>query len=222
MKIFDSKVGKYKSIRAMGMPLMSRVSKTLPKDLILQAAKDLRMLGKNGRTVVMDAEHEVDFLMDRAIHDIPWPQERWIEKICGENVADYSLREQELLKAQARAYFSLYEVSSVEAGRGLRLRDLFSNQELLLIDLGLAETAKNLGLFATRVVTLEDISFTSGVGMPFPAEDKSKLIGNFTALFEKKKSEMAWEQMMRRYAPYFFIQYKKGGHEIEFAPALEY
>jgi hypothetical protein len=97
----------------------------------------------------MDAEHEVDFLMDRAIHDIPWPQERWIEKICGETVTDYAPREQELLEAQARAYFSLYEVVAVEAGRGLRLRDLFSHQELLLIDLGLADTAKNLGLFAT-------------------------------------------------------------------------
>ena len=69
---------------------------------------------------------------------------------------------------------------------------------------------------------MEGVSFTSGVGMPFPAEDKSKLIENFTALFEKKKSAMTWEQMMRRYAPYFFIQYKKSGHEIEFGPASPY
>lgn len=53
--------------------------------------------------------------------------------------------------------------------------------------------------------------------MPFPARDKEKLVGNFTALFEKKKGEMTWERMMRRYAPYFFIQYKKGNQGIEFA-----
>ena len=37
-------------------------------------------------------------------------------------------------------------------------------------------------------------------------------------LFEKKSGTMAWEQMMRQFAPYFFIEYKKGGQEIEFTP----
>lgn len=217
LKLFDSRIRKYKSIRAMGIPLMTKVGKTLPKELILQAAKDLRMLGKNGKTLIMDAENEVDFLMDRAIHDIPWPKGRWIEQICSQRIADYAPPEQAMLKAQAQAYFSLYEVSAIEAGRGLRLRDLFNGQELLLIDLGLSVTAEKGGLFATRVVTLEGLSFTSGVGTPFAANDRSKLTENVTALFEKKKTAMTWEQMMRRYAPYFFIEYKKGGHEIEFA-----
>lgn len=121
-----------------------------------------------------------------------------------------------MLKAQSQAYFSLYEIAAIEAGRGLRLRDLFNSREILLVDLGLAATAEKGGLLATRVVTLEGLHFTSGVGTPFPAGDQSKLVGNFTALFEKKKSAMTWEQMMRRYAPYFFIEYKKGEQEIAF------
>lgn len=216
LRLFDPKIRKYKGIRAMGVPLMTGVGKTLPRDLILQAAKDLRMLGKDGKTIRMDAKDEVDFLMDRAIHDIPWPEERWIERICSRSIEGYAPREQAMLRAQSQAYFSLYEIAALEA-RGLRLRDLFDGRETQLIDLGLAATAQKGGLLATRVVALEDLCFTSGVGMPFPARDKEKLVGNFTALFEKKKGEMTWERMMRRYAPYFFIQYKKGNQGIEFA-----
>lgn len=217
LKLFDSKIRKYKSLRAMGMPLMTEVGKTLPTALILQAAKDFRMLGKDGKTVTMDSEDEISFVMDRAILDIPWPKERWIEHVCNHKIADYAPGEQAMLQAYSRAHFSLYGVAAVESGRGLWLRDLFSGQELFLIDLGLAATARKGGLFATRVVTLAGLNFTSGVGTPFPPEDGSRLIGNFTTLFERKKGTMSWEQMMRRYAPYFFIQYKKGRLGIEFA-----
>ena len=124
-----------------------------------------------------------------------------------------------MLRAHSRAFFSLYEITAIESRRGARLRDLFNGQELLLIDLGLGQTAPRGGLLATRVVAFEGINYTSGVAMPFPVEDKEKLVENFTSLFEKKKSAITWEQMMRRYAPYFFIEYKKGGQEIEFFPA---
>lgn len=213
----DTQVRKYKNIRTMGMALMSKVSKTVPVDILLQAAREFRMRGKDGKTVILDEQSEADFIMDRAIHDIPWPKTRWIEQICSQNSADYSPQEHAMLKAHSQAYFSLYEISAIEAGCGLRLRDLFNNQELLLMDIGLAATVPKGGLLATRIVTLEDIHFTSGVGMPFPVNAMPKLTANFYMLYAKKKKVMSWEQMMRRYAPYFFIEYKKGPQKIMFS-----
>lgn len=215
LKLFDPNIRKYKSIRAMGVPLMTAVGETVPRELILQAAKDLRMLRDDGRTVVMDAEDEVVFFMDRAIHDIPWPKERWIEQICNQRLAEYAPREQEMLKAHCRAYFSLHEVMAVHTGRGLTLRDVFDAREFLLTDLALSETAQKATLLAIRPVTLEGITFTSGVIMPFTAGDTARLAENFTSLFEKKKGAMTWEAMIRRYAgPYFFREYKKGDQEV--------
>ena len=49
---------------------MGAITRSLPKDLILQAARDLRLLDKKGR-IVCDTEDETSFIMDRAIHDIP-------------------------------------------------------------------------------------------------------------------------------------------------------
>ena len=53
---------------------------TAPKGLISQAAADLRMLGKDGRTISTDTQDVIDFLIDRIVHDIPWPKERLIEQ----------------------------------------------------------------------------------------------------------------------------------------------
>lgn len=80
LPFFDGELKKYKLIRGKSMPLMNRLSQTLPKELILQAAEDLRMLAKDRRTLRFEDEDETAFLMDRAIHDIPFPTYRWIEQ----------------------------------------------------------------------------------------------------------------------------------------------
>ena len=38
------------------------------------------MLGKDGRTISTDTQDVIDFLIDRIVHDIPWPKERLIEQ----------------------------------------------------------------------------------------------------------------------------------------------
>ena len=77
-ELLDSDLRTYKHLRQIGMHLMSAVIKSLPKELILQAARDLRLLDKKG-VIVCDTEDEMSFIMDRAIHDIPWPEQRFIE-----------------------------------------------------------------------------------------------------------------------------------------------
>jgi len=220
MNLFDSKAKEYKRVRVMGMALMSKVGATIPVELMVKAAEDFKMLGKDGKIVIMDAEDEVGFIADRAIHDIPWPRKRWIETVCEQNSADYSPEEQALLNAHCQACFSLYEILGVESGLGLRLLDVFNKEEIFLTDLGLGATAKKGGLLATRIIRFEGIQFTSGVGMPFPAGDKEKLTQNFIWLFEKKKGVLTWEQLMRKHAPYFFIEYKKGTDQIAFADVV--
>jgi hypothetical protein len=45
-ELVDSDLRTYKHIRQIGMPLMTRVTKSLPTELILQAARDLRLLNR--------------------------------------------------------------------------------------------------------------------------------------------------------------------------------
>ena len=216
IELFDFKLRRYKKIRQLGMPLLTRVAQTVPRELFFQAAEDLRMLSKD-KTIIMKNEDEVNFIMDRAIHDIPWPEQRWIEQICKNRIQDYTPEQQTFLKAYLQPYISLYEVLGLDLGRGVYLQDLFNNQQLFLMDINFGKTAHNDMLLATRIITLKGLNYTSGIAIPFQQEDKKRLIENFTYIYEKKKSEMTWEQIMRKYAPYFFIEYRKKGYNISFS-----
>ena len=214
-ELVDSDLRTYKQIRQTGMHLMTRVTKSLPRELILQAASDLRLLDKT-RTIVCDAEDELSFIMDRAIHDIPWPKQRWIEIYYQDEAAKLSLDQQAHLKAHIQPVFSLYEVSKRSRGRGVWLADLFRPKEFFLMDTGLGTTAEQGWLLASRIIHLNGVYFTSGVSTPFGPEHKERLMSYFAALEQDKEGAESWERLMRRHAPYFFIEFKKTGVDVEF------
>ena len=220
LNLFDSQLRRYKRIREQSVPCMTQAATGLPKELLLQAARDLRLLGKDDKTFVMDDEQEFDFILDRAIHDIPWPHKRWVEQIFERCQTDNN-PDKAILEAHIKPIFSLYAILKISPGRGARLVDLFSQEEIFLMDVGLGATAKPGFLLATRVVTLEEIHFTSGVSMVYEAREKQKLADNFMHLHKEKKGAMSWEQMMRKYSPYFFREFKKSRHEILLAPVAD-
>lgn len=217
-ELLDSDLRTYKHLRQIGMPLMTTVSKSLPRELILQAARDLRLLDKK-QMIVCDTEDEFSFIMDRAIHDIPWPKQRWIEIYYQDEAAKLSLDQQAYLKAHMQPVFSLYEVSKVSRGRGAWVVDLFRPEELFLMDTGLGMTAREGWLLASRIIHLNGLYFTSGVSMPFGPEHKEPLTSHFASLGQEKEGAGSWERLMRRHAPYFFVEFKKTGVYVEFTPA---
>jgi SEC-C motif len=215
-ELLDSDLKKYKHLRRIGMDLMSAITKSLPKELILQAARDLRLLDKKG-VIVCETEDEMSFIMDRAIHDIPWPEQRFIEIYHQREAAKLSLDQQENLNAHIQPVFSLYEVSKASRGRGVWLVDLFRSQEFFLMDTGLGTTAEEGWLLASRIIHLNGINFTSGVSTPFGPEHKKRFTGHFASLKKNEEGAGSWERLMRRHAPYFFIEFKKTGVDVEFA-----
>jgi hypothetical protein len=186
---------------------MTKAAEDMPKDLFTQAAKELKVLGKDGKTLVLDEEHEVDYILDRAIHDIPWPKKRWIEQVYEGSQKE---AEKTIFQAHLAPIFSLYEVKESIPGRGARLLDLFRGGETFVMDVGLGSTGHPGMLLATRIVVIEDIPHTSGVSMPFEARERKGLMDNFEYLKGKKKDVMSWDDLMRKYCPYFFHEFKKG------------
>jgi SEC-C motif len=215
-ELLDADLKRYKHLRQIGMGLMGAITRSLPKDLILQAARDLRLLDKKGR-IVCDTEDETSFIMDRAIHDVPWPEQRFIEIYHQNEAAKLSLDQRACLKAHIQPVFSLYEVLKVSRGRGLWLADLFRPEEFFLMDIALGTTAEDGCLLASRVIRLDGICFTSGVTMPFGPEHRKRLTSHFASLAEDKEGAGSWERLMQRHAPYFFIEFKKTGVDVEFS-----
>jgi hypothetical protein len=85
------------------------------------------------------------------------------------------------------------------------------------MDTGLGTTAEEGWLLACRVIHLNGIYFTSGVSTPFGSEHRKRLTSHFISLEKDKEEAGSWERVMRRHAPYFFIEFKKTGVDVEFA-----
>ena len=215
--VFDFKLRKYRRLRDVGNPLMTRIADGVPKELFIRAGEDLG-LSKNSRTFVLKSRNDCDFVMDRAIHDILWEGKRWIERVCDEDIGKYQPEEQAMLKAHRAPAFSLYEVMAVSAGRGVLLKDLFDGRELFLIDLGLGATGSKGLVIATRVISHRDIHFTAGVTMAYRPERVKSMIERLSALYREQENTPVWKETMRNQVPALFREYRKGEVEVEFAP----
>jgi len=122
-----------------------------------------------------------------------------------------------ILKQVENGLLTLFIVDEIKPGRGICLTDAFSpERKIFLTDIGLSYTAKKGLLIAIRVISIDNLNFTSGGGCMFEGKHLRELKINFIHLFEKKKREMSWTEMMRRYNYYFFKKMKEFGVPMSF------
>lgn len=219
---FKFDIARYKKWRKIGIQLNDKIVDKIPKRLILQAARDLRILGKEN-VLVFDSEDETSYLMDRAIYDVKIGGKWFIEVYIEQYSKDDCLTDDEkgLLQAMRRSFYSLFIVDEIKLGKGIHLADVFSEGKLFLTDMGLSLTAKKGCLIATRVLSIDDLNFTSGCGCAFEKKHLEELKGNFIYLFEEKKGEMSWAEMMRKYSYYFFRKMRQFGMSMSFESPFE-
>lgn len=175
-RLFQSKTSRYRKWRELGMHLNSQIVQTLPKELIGRAAEDLGMKGPRG-VLVFDDEDETSFLMDRAIHDLKIDGRRWIEFYIEKEEARHTQDERKLLYTLRDSYYSLFQIQEVRRFQGVQMTDLLSSRSLFLTDIGLGTTLQKDYLLATRVVSVEDLHFTSGSPCPFQPKYTADVIG---------------------------------------------
>ncbi len=222
LNLLDFELKRYIKIREMACPLLTEVGKTIPRDLIGRTARDSGMLEGDGRTLVLDNEEHVNFLVDRALHDIPWstgraqgePKQRWIERVCDEKIHEYSPEQQAYLRAHRDAVFSLYEIWKVDSVRGVHLRDVFNGGELFLMDTGLGLSGQEGHVLATRIIAYEGLNFTAGVAMVFAPEEKQFLIDFLNGRLARDVGTISREVSMRRDTPLLFEIFK--GSDIDY------
>lgn len=217
---FNSDIDGYKKWRRLGMELNKKLIKEIPRDVFVEAAKDLRMVGKGG-IIVSDSEDELSYIMDRAINDIMIEDKRCIELYIDQYGESSTNNEKMILNAMKDSYYSLFIVEGIMVDKGLQLIDVFSNERLFLIDINLSQTAEIGYLIASRIISIDNINFTSGCACVFEDKYLKQLKDNFVNLFEKKKHMMTWQEMMRKYNPYFFKMMKQIGVDINFSTVIE-
>ncbi len=194
-------LARYKHLRQVGLELNTRLGETVSRGVPDEGGKKLGIL-KRG-VLTLDTEDEIAVLMDFCLHDVRRRGANAIDRYLAKSSPDADPDELVLLGALRQARFSLLAVEAAEPGVGVRARDLFRDQPLFLVDVGLSRTAAAGLVLAARVMAPDGIGMTTGAALPVgvlsPAE-RDRLLGrlrdrfpglDFAGLSPKEAGEVA-------------------------------
>jgi len=142
--------------------------------------------------LVLDEKDERDFplFLEWFIHDFSlWNGMTIVEEFYHEKKEKLSEEEISLLKHEIASYLSLYEVTSVNPGVGLRLKDLFTGEEMDVLEVRGSLAAVKWDMFFARVIRMGDVNKLSGVVSLIPRRMKENVLSSVNEVWKRFKSE---------------------------------
>jgi hypothetical protein len=112
-----------------------------------------------------------------------------VEEFYHEKKEKLSEEEISLLKNEIASYLSLYEVTSVNPGVGLKLKDLFTGEEMDISEVNGSLAAVKWDMFFARVIRMGDVNKLSGVVSLIPRRMKENALSSINEVWKTFKSE---------------------------------
>jgi hypothetical protein len=188
-------LARYQELRSAQRTLNGALNKTLSRKAIEETARRLG-LWEGGR-IVFDDEDAVHLLNDVAIYDYyPGGGKNAVERFADRD-ADITEDERLVLDAMCRARFTLVEVEGLVPGVGVQVHDMLFGQRFLLADIALSETAPFGLALATRLITFDSFSMTSGVHRVFDGDLVRLVAGPFASTMGAKEPPESWSSRDR-------------------------
>ncbi len=156
-------VARYQRMRAVSRKLNNAMVERLPKDVLHEGGRKLGLL--HDGTFVFDNEQETAILMDYCLYHVRRSGLNAVERYCRDNPPASGTDEWSCLNAMRNAIHSLFRVDEVERGVGLAVTDLATDQQYLLVDIGLSESATPGLLFLSGMSLFEDFAATGGAAL---------------------------------------------------------
>jgi hypothetical protein len=128
-----------------------------------------------GDVIYFDNEDETSVLMDYCIYDVYRDGRNAVEQYLCDSPPDPDSEEMICLRAMQHASYSLVVVVQVEPGVGCHVRNLFTDETRLLVDMGFSRSAKPGAVMATRLLDFGDYIATGGAALPLGILDEKKL-----------------------------------------------
>jgi hypothetical protein len=156
---------RYQHLRQVAFQLNNRLVPTLPKSVMDEGGKKLRILKKN--VLVLDSADEIAVLADFCIYDVRHKGLNAIERFLAESPPPADSDEIIILQAMRQARFCLLAAESIERGVGVQCRDLLRDESVFVMDVGFGSTAIPDLVLAARLMAPEGITMTTGAALPF-------------------------------------------------------
>ena len=157
-------ISRYKKLRAVGRNLNSKLVRRLSKDVLHEGGKKLGIFRRGA--LVFNSEDESSVLMDYCLYDVRRKDRSVVEQYLVDSAPDPESDEMVCLRAMQHAIYSLFVVESVVRGLGVTVRDLLSDETILIVDMGFGSTAQPGLVFVSRLLFHEGFAMTGGAALP--------------------------------------------------------
>lgn len=170
--LFEDVVTRYERLRPVRLRLNNELVRCLSRDVLNDGAEKIGIL-RSG-TFVFDNEDETSVLMDYCIYDVYRNGRNAVEQYRCDCSTDPDSDEMACLRAMQGATYALVVVLGVEPGVGCQVRNLFTEETLLLVDMGFSKTAQPGAVIATRLLDFGSYVATGGAALPVGILDKGE------------------------------------------------
>lgn len=166
-------VAHYQRLRPIRLRLNNELVRRLSRDVLNDGAKRIGILC--GGTFVFDNEDEMSVLMDYCVYDVYRKGRNAVEQYLCDCPPDLDSDEMACLHAMQHATYALVAVFRIEPGVGCHVRNLFTEETRLLVDVGFSRTAQPGAVIATRLLDFGGFVATSGAALPVGILDNDEL-----------------------------------------------
>ena len=171
--VLEDIVSRYKRLRPIRRRLNDKLVGRCAGDVLEEGGKKLGLF-RHG-TFVFDTEDESSMLMDYCIYDVYRKGRNAVEQYLCDCPPDPDSDEMACLHAMQHATYALVAVLRVEPGVGCHVRNLYTEETRLLVDMGFSQTAQRGAIVATRLLDFGDFITTSGAPLPLVILDDDEL-----------------------------------------------
>ncbi|HEY2587139.1 MAG TPA: SEC-C metal-binding domain-containing protein [Tepidisphaeraceae bacterium] len=161
-------VERYKELRAKSRTLSNALAKSLPGDVIKEAAKRLGML--KGNEILLETEDEIAVVMDVGLFDVRRNGENAVQRFLRERAPAEGSDERLILEAMRSARHSIFQAVRAQPNVGVLVRDALREDEVFVWDIGFSHTARRGALMAGRLYSPGEVTMTTGATLPVDAE----------------------------------------------------
>lgn len=176
-------ISRYQRLREVGTRINNQLVGRLSRETLNEGGKRLGIL--RGDTLVFDTQDESMVLMDYCIYNVLRDGRNAVEQFLIDCPPNPDSDEMACLRAMQHAIYSLFAVESVDRGLGVTVRDLLSQEVLLVVDMGFGGTAKPGLVFASRLLQHGGFWITGGAALPVavvPADQQGRVIKTLSLL----------------------------------------
>ncbi len=173
-------VDEYVRLRKVLKTITEECLHLLPKASFLECAGKLGMA--RGKVMVVNDPDAMPLLVEYCLYCFRMGGKTLVERYVEKTRPSPQSDEMAVCRAMMDSVFSVFQIRQVYKGRGVLLHDLFKENEVLLMDLGLGDTAVSETVLVGRILPLADFHMSAGTLLPLVEEP---VVGAVYPILEK-------------------------------------